>query len=70
MWLDKEDISWYAKNYCEDVKNDPKIRKHITDPYCAYMYCRYVRDDPEVRKYINNHIFLRHLKNRREKKCG
>ena len=57
MWLDKEDISWYAKNYCEDVKNDPKIRKHITDSHDAYHYCREVEDDPIVRKNITDPKF-------------
>ena len=54
MWLNKDNISWYAYVYCRNVKDDPKIRKHITDADYSYWYCLMVNDDPEVRKYITS----------------
>ena len=54
MWMDKQSISRKAYIYCGEVKDDPKVRKHITDELDAYCYCRYIKDDPEVRKYVTN----------------
>jgi len=41
-----------AYNYCEIIKDDPDIRKFITDSYWSCKYCKYIKDRPEVRKYI------------------
>lgn len=50
--LDEEEISIWSYDYCKHIKNDPKVRKHITDSRWAYCYCKFIKDDPEVRKNI------------------
>ena len=66
MWLNKKNISWNSYWYCRDIKDDPKVRKHIILEMDAYYYCMYVKDDPEVRKYINRYIYLKYLKELRK----
>ena len=46
-----KDPEW-AYCYCRYVRDDPEVRKHITESVWAYFYCYDVRDDPEVRKHI------------------
>jgi len=52
MWLDKQEVSEWAYKYCIDVKDDPEVRKYITDPEWVYHYCKEVNDDPEIKKYM------------------
>ena len=66
MWLNKRSISYNAYIYCAKIKDDPKIRKHITDPFYAYNYCRNIKDRLEVRKFIPYENDLKYLKRRRK----
>jgi len=52
MWLETKEMSDWAYSYCKYVKDDPEVRKNITDSYWAYLYCLYIQYRPEVRKYI------------------
>jgi len=52
MWLDPEELSEWSYWYCQNIKDRPDIRKHITHSKWAYWYCLWINDDPEVRKYI------------------
>ena len=61
MWLDKEEISYWAYYYCKDIEDRPEIREHITDPDWAFEYCRYIEDRPEIRHYVNYYHFLKNL---------
>jgi len=65
MWLNKYEISLNCYYYCLDIKDDPEVRKYITESDIAYFYCIDVKDDPEVRKHIISDLCLRELKRRR-----
>ena len=50
--FDQYQISKWAYTYCFGIKDDPEVRKYITESEWAYKYCRDIKDDPEVRRYI------------------
>ncbi len=52
--LNEYKISYWAYEYCLNVKDDPEIRKFITSPIWAFYYCTLVNNDPEVRKNIKS----------------
>lgn len=52
--LDEYELSLWAFEYCRDAKDDPEIRKNITESGWAFMYCVDIKDDPEVRKNITH----------------
>ena len=56
--------SYSAFEYCDNVKDDPKIRKLITESYPAYLYCRWVKDRPSMRKLIKIKALLEKLTNK------
>jgi len=62
MWLDKQLISFNAYHYCRWVRDNPKIRKHITTSSSANLYCNFIKDKPKVRKYITSQWNLKELK--------
>jgi len=47
-----EDKSYWALEYCREVKDRKEVRQYITDNRHAYLYCMYFKDDTEVAKYI------------------
>lgn len=60
--LNEEKLSRWAYLHCRDKKDDPEIRKFITDSYWAYKYCMNLKDDPKVRKYITEQPWLHNYK--------
>ena len=48
------EISMIAYHYCRQIKDSPKVYKHISDSHWAYHYCRYVKDRPEIYKHITD----------------
>ena len=48
--------SWWAYEYCSEVKDRPEVAKYITASADAYYYCKYVKDRPEIRKLITKSI--------------
>ncbi len=55
--LDEYEISKWAYYYCRDVKDDPEIKKYITDSRWSYQYCKFINDDPEISKFITTPIW-------------
>lgn len=47
IWLDERKLSSWAKNYCINKKDDPEIRKYITNcfDYTGYL-CSLNKEDP------------------------
>lgn len=50
--LDEHDISYWAYCYCKNIKDDPKIRRLITDQFYCYLYCRNIDNKSELSKKI------------------
>ena len=52
MWLEPEELSKWAYNYCKTIEDRPEIRKYINDSKWSFWYCKDVKDRPKIRKYI------------------
>lgn len=50
--LNEYELSRWAFTYCKTIKDDPKIRKMITEQIFCYLYCKGVKDRPEIRNKI------------------
>ena len=62
--------SYYAYEYCRDVKDRKEVRDKITGSDQAYKYCKYVKDRKEVRDKITGsddaYYYCRDVKDRKE----
>ncbi|MFW6282354.1 MAG: hypothetical protein ACOC1O_06190, partial [bacterium] len=59
------ELSKWAYFYCKETKNDPEIRKYITDSYYAYLYCYTSEEDSKIKNNITHqywaHIYCRYI---------
>ena len=62
--------SYWAYNYCKNIKDRPEMRNLITKSRHAYLYCRDVKDRPEMRNRITGsywaYRYCKDVKNRPE----
>ena len=54
MWLDPEELSEWSYWYCQNIKDRPDIRKHITHSKWAYWYCKDIEDRSEIDRRLEN----------------
>lgn len=50
--LNEYEISEWAYYYCLNIKDDPEIRKYITNSKWAFYYCIFIENDLEIAKNI------------------
>ena len=52
MWIEPEEMSSWAYQYCRNTKDNLEIRSLITKSKWIYCYCLVVKNRLEIIKYI------------------